>query len=82
MRTGINKLIITCKKEKHYSLVKDILDISGIEYQQGNPGEPLILYGLDKKKDVKKALQRFGVSKFDINYDKDDQEREQEDREI
>jgi len=68
----MNTITITCNKPKQYYYARDILDISGIEYHQSDNNSPILLYGFETKKDVKKVFKRFGFTKYEIedNFDK------------
>lgn len=57
---------IKCESEKQYEKIKLALDLSAIEYYQVSPSKPIILYGFNTKKEIKKILKKYGLKKYDI----------------
>ena len=57
---------IKCEKKKEYQKVKDVLNIRAIEHYQEKEGKPIHLCGFEKKKDIEKILNQYGLTKFKI----------------
>lgn len=63
---------IKCKNEIDYTKARLALDMSAIEYYQKSPNKVIHLCGLEKEKDVEKALARYHVKHFKLKTDRPD----------